>query len=229
MINWLLRIFWLVVLLGIVGTAVRSLPPEHNPIADLSMDDPIGITTEMKLARFAHEPDACFAYLDRSEIAYTRLDDSPEGENCGFYDALTLDRSELPYSGTLRMTCALTGALATWERQGILPRASEELASPPVRIMTYGSYVCRRKYGRSTGSFSEHATGNAVDIWGFELENGQIISVKSHWGTDTAEGRFLKAMRNDACRLFGTVLGPEYNAAHADHFHFDMSFSGICR
>jgi hypothetical protein len=32
--------------------------------------------------------------------------------------------------------------------------------------------------------------------------------------------------------VFGTVLSPDYNAAHADHFHFDQAargFGGLCR
>ena len=33
---------------------------------------------------------------------------------------------------------------------------------------------------------------------------------------------FLRAVHDDACKLFGTVLGPEANEAHKDHFHLDM-------
>jgi hypothetical protein len=32
-----------------------------------------------------------------------------------------------------------------------------------------------------------------------------------------------------ACGLFTGVLGPRYNQAHADHFHFDRGPFGICR
>lgn len=38
----------------------------------------------------------------------------------------------------------------------------------------------------------------------------------------TPEFTFLKALHAGACGVFGTVLGPEANAAHHDHFHFDM-------
>jgi hypothetical protein len=33
---------------------------------------------------------------------------------------------------------------------------------------------------------------------------------------------FLKHVHDAACKEFGTVLGPEANAAHKSHFHFDM-------
>ena len=34
---------------------------------------------------------------------------------------------------------------------------------------------------------------------------------------------FLKAVHRAACRNFTTVLGPEANEAHRDHFHFDLA------
>lgn len=33
---------------------------------------------------------------------------------------------------------------------------------------------------------------------------------------------FVKEMHAAACKMFGTVLGPEANEAHKDHFHLDM-------
>ena len=33
---------------------------------------------------------------------------------------------------------------------------------------------------------------------------------------------FLRTIHDDACKMFWTVLGPEANAAHRDHFHVDM-------
>ena len=35
--------------------------------------------------------------------------------------------------------------------------------------------------------------------------------------------QFLRAAHASACRIFGTVLGPEANAAHNNHFHLDMA------
>jgi hypothetical protein len=36
------------------------------------------------------------------------------------------------------------------------------------------------------------------------------------------EGVFVKTVHDDACNTFGTVLGPEANEAHKNHFHLDM-------
>jgi hypothetical protein len=41
---------------------------------------------------------------------------------------------------------------------------------------------------------------------------------------------FVKKVHDDACRSFGTVLGPAANAAHKNHFHLDMKVrrAGFC-
>ena len=38
----------------------------------------------------------------------------------------------------------------------------------------------------------------------------------------TKEAVFLKSLHTGSCGLFATVLGPEANEAHRDHFHLDM-------
>ena len=35
--------------------------------------------------------------------------------------------------------------------------------------------------------------------------------------------QFLREIHAKACERFGTVLGPEANEAHRDHFHVDMA------
>jgi hypothetical protein len=37
------------------------------------------------------------------------------------------------------------------------------------------------------------------------------------------ESAFLHEIHTGACTLFGTVLGPEANEAHKDHFHYDLA------
>lgn len=39
----------------------------------------------------------------------------------------------------------------------------------------------------------------------------------------TPHAAFLKELHTGGCRFFGTVLGPEANDAHKDHFHFDQA------
>lgn len=48
-----------------------------------------------------------------------------------------------------------------------------------------------------------------------------------------ASSTFLHQAHDDACDIFGTVLGPDTNDAHRDHFHLDMkvrkSRRGLCQ
>jgi hypothetical protein len=49
-------------------------------------------------------------------------------------------------------------------------------------------------------------------------------------GSD-AKSEFVRTVHDDACKIFGTVLGPEANDAHKNHFHLDMKarrHSAIC-
>ena len=34
---------------------------------------------------------------------------------------------------------------------------------------------------------------------------------------------FLRRLHKGACGTFGTVLGPDANEAHRNHFHFDLA------
>ena len=40
---------------------------------------------------------------------------------------------------------------------------------------------------------------------------------------------FLRQVRDGACRSFAAVLGPDYNAAHRNHFHLDRGPYQVCR
>jgi hypothetical protein len=39
----------------------------------------------------------------------------------------------------------------------------------------------------------------------------------------SAEALFLRRLHKGACGIFGTVLGPDANEAHRNHFHFDLA------
>jgi hypothetical protein len=126
----------------------------------------------------------------------------------------------------------VAAAFELWLRQGVQPAARELLGSPVARLEHFGTYSCRRLYGRGEGPWSEHATGNAIDIGGFVLEDGRRLTLLGDWQGDDQEAAFLRRVRDEACSVFGTVLSPDYNAAHADHLHLDQEargFGGVCR
>ena len=61
------------------------------------------------------------------------------------------------------------------------------------------------------------------------VQDGKRVSVARDWQGDDAESRFLKSIHAGACRFFDGVLGPDYNRAHANHFHLDRGGWGLCR
>jgi hypothetical protein len=129
-------------------------------------------------------------------------------------------------------TCAVGAAMRRWTDRAVQPAAREILGQEVTRIEHLGAYSCRRMYGRFSGAWSEHATGNAIDVAAFVLADGTRLSVLQDWDGDDASARFLRTVRDGACDLFGTVLSPEYNAAHADHLHLDQAargFGSACR
>jgi hypothetical protein len=79
------------------------------------------------------------------------------------------------------LVCKEALALTIWERQVVQPAADELLGQGVVGFQHYGSYACRRMYGLQEGPVSEHARADAIDIAGFKLVDGQVISVASDW------------------------------------------------
>ena len=212
------------------GRAWLAENPGSNPWAPLDLNDAPGWATRDKVMALRDDPAQCRAVLERSEVAFTALD--PLGEEpCRRENRTLLDG--FPYAGDRPdTTCAMAAALEIWRRDSVQPVAQEIFGQEVARIEHFGSFSCRRINGAPTGRWSEHATGNAIDIAGFVLEDGTRIAVINHWDAGDERARFLRQVRDGACRAFGTVLSPDYNAAHRDHFHFDQQsrgFGGVCR
>ena len=196
--------------------------PEKFPFTPLSLQDPVGPFTAQKLADLADDPQACLALLREVDVADAfaapRRSDNPE---CGYEDGIAAGPLD-PDPGDLVTACPVAAALYLWRRDTVTPAAETHFASPIASFSHAGSYNCRRLYGRSEGAWSRHATADAVDITGFRLEDGRIVSVLADWQGTPEEEAFLREVRDGACDLFSSVLSPDYNAAHADHFHLAM-------
>lgn len=215
--------------LAIAGWQWLQNHPEHNPWAPLNLNDPPGWATQAKLMSLRGDVAECRAVLTRSNVAFSTLDPAGEGE-CARPDRTRL--GDYPLSpDTPAVTCPVAVALEIWRRDSVAPAARTILGSELARVEHLGAFSCRRMYGGSDGPWSEHATANAIDIAAFVLKDGQRISVLKDWDDEGNKAGFLRAVRDGACASFGTVLSPDYNAAHADHFHFDQDdrWRGVCR
>jgi hypothetical protein len=203
--------------------------PQDSPFTPLDLTQPIGLFTGRKIASLADDPLQCKTLLFRAGVRYRDLPPGGSGQ-CSYEDAVRLRESgalRIEYPGRPDLSCPVAAGLAVWERQVVQPAAERHFAARVTRIDHFGSHSCRRLYGRPTGDWSEHARANAIDIAGFRLSNGRRIKVVNDWSDGTvAEQAFLREVRDGACKLFATVLGPDYNAAHRDHFHLDQAERG---
>lgn len=219
------RLTLLLPLIALLG-ACNAIPQAQAPTRQ---------AVRQSTATFTPRPQsrACLADLGATRAAFTPLPDEYFGGGCSTLNTVRLarlqsDNASLALSNLGPVTCPLATTFAAWARFGIDRAARQILGSPLVRIETMGSYNCRNVAG--TTRRSAHATANAIDVSAFILADGRRISVIGDWsgGTD-AERRFLRIVHDSACKRFGTVLGPNYNAAHADHLHVELGDGSYCR
>ena len=204
--------------------------PEDMPWTKLDLARPVGAFTGRKLAGLVGEGERCRALLEQAGVRFEALPPRSAGPQCGYDDAVRLSTRgalDIGYRPRdLAASCPVAAALALWEWHVVQPAAQRHFGRPVETIEHFGSYACRRLYGRDEGQWSEHATANAVDIAGFTLANGARVTVAGHWGEGGERGAFLREVRDGACDLFATVLSPDYNAAHRDHLHLDQAGRG---
>lgn len=204
-----------------------DLPPRWDPWAPLDIRAQPSLLTPFKLWRLKKDPDLCRQALDSSPLRYMALADSEPQANCTLQNTVRVAGSEVRLSNSFIATCPLAAAFAMFEQHGLQPAAQKVFGEPVVLIEHVGSYACRSIAGSQRQS--QHASANALDIVGFRLRDGRRISVQRDWQQQGEEGRFLRLVQKAACDSFNTTLGPEYNAAHRDHFHVDMGLFRMCR
>ncbi|MEQ5788679.1 extensin family protein [Erythrobacter sp. NFXS35] len=175
----------------------------------------------------------CLADLGAAGARFQPLPDAYAAPGCNKLgtvqlSALAGDRSSFGVSNLGPVRCDTAKAFNEWARFGVDRAARQMLGSPIARIETMGSYACRNVAGSDRRS--AHARAEAIDVSGFVLEDGRRIVLRRDWdGGDAATRAFLRVVHKSACKRFGTVLGPEYNAAHADHFHLEGTGARFCR
>ena len=137
----------------------------------------------------------------------------------GWRNAITLHRVRDIEVNASPIDCGAAAALILWLEHSVGPLAKDKFSSRVQKIMHVGTYSCRNIAGTSLRSV--HARAAAIDITGFRLANGTFISLKIDWHDDGRKAAFLRDIHKTSCQSFKASLSPEFNAAHADHFHLD--------
>jgi hypothetical protein len=218
------------VIAGWLGWRWLDAHPQHNPYAPLRLDQPVGWATAGKLTAMVEASGQCRAMLRDGGVRFSSSPAIGSGA-CRLDDRTRLDagavrlRPDQPHS-----TCAVAAGLILWQRRVVAPAAERHLGQRVTAFEHMGTTNCRSIAGSSR--MSEHATGNAFDISAFRLASGRRITLLAGWNGKADERAFLREVRNGACTIFGTTLSPDFNAAHHDHFHFDMAdreFGAVCQ
>lgn len=225
-----------------VYVGLITIPGRLNPWAPLDVAAPPNVLTPVKLARARNDPQRCLAALAQTGMNYSPLPDRVTGPGCGFSNAVLLRGAGVKLGAPVSLSCPMALSFAMWERHALQPAAQLHAGQRVTAITHLGSYACRNvNTGEGAapnappGNRSQHATADALDIAGFTLANGRSISVLRQWQADEAaavaapDALFLKEAHRGACRYFKGVLGPDYNAAHKDHFHLETGAYGMCR
>jgi hypothetical protein len=226
-------LFLLLLLTGGVMFAFRQglIPARYSPLPVLRLDERPGLFLDWQLAELRHEPALCRRALTGPHIVAAVVPDSPMRNGCGWVNSVRLAAAGEAKIAVDKLTCEASAALALWIAHEVQPLALSLLGQRVASVRHVGTYACRNIVGNPIwkGVRSEHATANAIDIAGFTLADGRRISVRRHWRSAGQEGLFLRAVHERACRYFRGALGPEFNAAHKNHFHLDRGTVSACR
>jgi hypothetical protein len=226
------RLLFLALLLGAVLQVALwrgwvEVAPRLNPWAPLDVRETPNLLTSFKLWRLSQDRELCDLALATSELRFTRLPDSTPHPGCPIENAVRIQGANVGLSSSFMATCPLAVSFALFERHGLQPAAQVVFGQPVSRIEHVGSFACRSIAGSQRPS--QHSYANALDMVGFRLRDGQHVSVLRDWPGQGDKARFLRLVQEAACDSFNVTLGPEYNAAHRDHFHVDMGMWRMCR
>ena len=143
-------------------------------------------------------------------------------KGCGLEDGVQVFHvAGIPLTQGASMDCTTARAFHQWVTQGAIPAIGGR-GGGLKELKVAAGYACRTRNHRKGGKISEHGKGRAVDISGFTLRDGTEVSLLRGW-RDPTYGPILKAMHGAACGPFSTVIGPDGDRFHQDHFHFDTA------
>lgn len=165
---------------------------------------------------------ACRRELKRLGVTYQDLAPINDGGACSIDYPVKVSQLSggINMAPAATLSCDMAVAFASWTKNELAPNARRRYWSGVKTIHQGSSYSCRRI--NRTNVASEHSKGNALDVMRIELNNGRDIKVEKQGLFAFRARGLLNTVRADGCDYFTTVLGPGYNADHADHFHFDI-------
>jgi hypothetical protein len=175
----------------------------------------------------AEEEKACLASGLVRETAFVTARSALGGPSaCGAlkpFKVTAAARGAVALEPAALLRCPMVHALEHWMERVVVPAAHFHLKAEVVGVKVISSYSCRPMNNVDGALLSEHGHANAIDIAGFFLADGRTVTLKGGWEGAMGERKFLRAAHRGACGVFTTVLGPDYDRLHHDHFHLDLA------
>jgi hypothetical protein len=227
--RWVVITLFLIILGGsALWSGLLKIPPQYNAWAPLDLTAVPNLLTRYKLYRVKQNPDLCLQALRRTDIEFRLIEDKPGGE-CPLVNIVQVSMAGVSFNHTFRASCPLAAGWEIFRHNALQQAAKKHFNQPVTRVEHIGTFACRNVYNRER--LSEHARANAIDITAFVLADGTRVSVARDWGNNrqSQKAAFLRDIHQGACQAFNVVFGPDHNAAHANHFHFDMGGFWACR
>jgi hypothetical protein len=196
------------------GPQIASLQPSDHEVATDAVYALEGSCQELLQARGAT--------FEMTEAFHT------DG-GCGMDEPVMLRTGIAELGPDAELECAMALKWLDFDQRVIQPLALEHFEQPISYIHQLSGYSCRTSTGNRR-KLSQHSFGLALDVEGFELPDGRQISVQNEYFADSDEGQFLREVAERACGFFSTVLTPNSDAHHHNHFHLDLDMreSGLC-
>ncbi len=205
---------------GVVASLGGQKPPARRPDAvrgrgRLEQETPSGYTA------LPRSEAMCRKALRQMGVKFVDVAPVGKGAGCGIsYPVKVLEIAKgVRMQPAATLNCPAAARISKWVEDEVKPAARWRLWTRPTAVLNASSYRCSRIAGSRT--ISEHASGNALDVRGFKFADGSTFDVEKKGFFSFRQKGFQKSVRQSGCRYFGTVLGPGYNRAHADHLHLD--------
>lgn len=221
-------------MLGLIGLGLWLAVSPTSPLAWFAVLPPLNLGTpdqwfiNWRLRAVGRDSTVCRTVVAPPHVSAVPVADAVLREGCGWQNSVRVTSIAGARVVLDKMTCEMTAALGLWMIHDVQPEALRVFGHRVSEVHHVGSYACRNIDG-SGGERSEHASANALDITGFTLASGRRISVLKGWPGDGPDAAFLRHVHARACRYFPVALGPAYNGAHRDHFHFDRGSARKCK
>lgn len=206
-------------------SAASSAPPAA-PGANAKDAKALVSTSGMTASDYAQ----CVSDLTSRKVIFEQAGDVTQ-QGCRLSSAIELTAvptafGDVGVSGNPAMLCSFVRQFSDWVRDVGAPLTLAYTGQKLWRIEVGSSFRCSARYDKPGQVPSEHAKGDAIDIFAFVLADNRSLHVKPEESDTPVERDLIRVLRTTACAYFTTVLGPGTDPAHAEHFHFDAGLHG---